>query len=219
MLLWDLCTGIWTLDLVVVFFQCHICSPVLLGPDRACKVWAQVGLGLVRAWPGGRAWGLDCRLSPKTRPARAWALGLCSKSQSQSLHCGLVPGPAPALISFDPKYTTPTEPRLYCLICKNRPSEIFLTFRKSATWLSTSLRSAENFVVLPTEPWARRTFLSYETLDIKTKLKSVPSKRHNYANGFNRRWKSAYSLVGYNQGDQMSLRKKIPKCSPTHFCQ
>jgi hypothetical protein len=28
------------------------------------------------AWPGGHSRGLDCRLSPKTRPARTWAFGL-----------------------------------------------------------------------------------------------------------------------------------------------
>jgi hypothetical protein len=38
------------------------------------------GLGLLRAWPGGRAQGLACGLSPKTRPA--WAFGLCSKSRA-----------------------------------------------------------------------------------------------------------------------------------------
>jgi hypothetical protein len=47
-------------------------------------------------WPGGQAWGLACGLSPKTRPTWAWAFGLCSKSLSP--HCGLGPGPAPALL-------------------------------------------------------------------------------------------------------------------------
>jgi hypothetical protein len=56
--------------------------------------WAFVGL----AWPGGRAWGLDCRLTPKTQPARARALGLCSKSPST--HVGLGPGPAPSLVFY-----------------------------------------------------------------------------------------------------------------------
>jgi hypothetical protein len=45
------------------------------------------------AWPGGQAWGLDFGLSPKTRPVKARAFGLCSKSPSP--HVG--PGPNPAL--------------------------------------------------------------------------------------------------------------------------
>jgi hypothetical protein len=50
--------------------------PVFIGPDRACKIWAPVGLELLRAW------GLDCGLSPKTRPLRARSFCLCSKSKS-----------------------------------------------------------------------------------------------------------------------------------------
>jgi hypothetical protein len=69
-----------------------------LGPEWACKVRAWVGLGLLRAWPGGQAQGLACRLSPKTRPAQARAFGSCSKSPSPILHCRLGPRPAPALL-------------------------------------------------------------------------------------------------------------------------
>jgi hypothetical protein len=69
-----------------------------IGPERAWKVRARVGLGLLRAWPGGQAWGLACGLSPKTRPVQAQAFGLCSKSPSPSPQCGLGPGPAPALL-------------------------------------------------------------------------------------------------------------------------
>jgi hypothetical protein len=69
------------------------------------QAWAlHCGLGLLRAWPGGWAWGLDCGLSPKTRPARAWAFELCSKSLSPSLspvpHVGLGPGPNTALVNL-----------------------------------------------------------------------------------------------------------------------
>jgi hypothetical protein len=54
-----------------------------------------------QAWPGlawGRAWGLACGLSSKTRPAQARAFGLCSKSPSP--HCRLGPGPALAYPYF-----------------------------------------------------------------------------------------------------------------------
>jgi hypothetical protein len=64
-----------------------------LGPDRACKVRAPVGLGLHTAgsgftlrarafaglaWPGGRACSLECRLSPKIMPTQTRAFGLCN---------------------------------------------------------------------------------------------------------------------------------------------
>jgi hypothetical protein len=47
-------------------------------PDRACKMRARgqpvhCGLRLLQAWPGLQTRGLDCWLSPKTRPARARA--------------------------------------------------------------------------------------------------------------------------------------------------
>jgi hypothetical protein len=63
-----------------------------LGSGFTLRAWAFAGL----AWPGGRAWDLACGLSPKTRPARAWAFGLCSKSPSPSPQSGLGTGPAPA---------------------------------------------------------------------------------------------------------------------------
>jgi hypothetical protein len=57
-----------------------------VGPGRACKMWARVELVLytilrARAFeglpcPGLWAWGLDCSLSPKTRPIQAQAFGL-----------------------------------------------------------------------------------------------------------------------------------------------
>jgi hypothetical protein len=53
------------------------------------------GLGLLRAWPGFWALGLDCGLSQKTRPMQAQASGLWSKSPS--LTCRLGPGPDTAL--------------------------------------------------------------------------------------------------------------------------
>jgi hypothetical protein len=54
-----------------------------------------LGLGILWAWPGGCAWGLDFRLSQKTRSARAF--GLCSERPSP--HVG--PGPDPALVKSD----------------------------------------------------------------------------------------------------------------------
>jgi hypothetical protein len=51
-----------------------------LGPGRACRMWARVFEGLTS--PCLRAWGLDCRLSPKSRPVWARALGISSKSPS-----------------------------------------------------------------------------------------------------------------------------------------
>jgi hypothetical protein len=101
--------------------QCDlkICSKMReVGPDRACKMRARVGLGsgsgfTLRAWafcgPGclfsiiGLGLGLlqnkpkiqARRLCPKPRPSQAQAFGLFSKSPSPQ--CGLGPGPAPAL--------------------------------------------------------------------------------------------------------------------------
>jgi hypothetical protein len=49
-------------------------SSIFLRPVRAFKMRARAlccELGLLRAWPGGRARGLDCGLKPKTRPALA----------------------------------------------------------------------------------------------------------------------------------------------------
>jgi hypothetical protein len=76
--------------------------------QQACKVRARAlhcGLGLLLAWPGGRAWGLACGLSPKTRPAlaRAWARsGPSFKTLPRRVtipaRAWLGPGPAPALI-------------------------------------------------------------------------------------------------------------------------
>jgi hypothetical protein len=43
---------------IILQFFCRPSSPNQLGPGRACKM----------------------RLSPKSRPMRAWAFGLCSKS-------------------------------------------------------------------------------------------------------------------------------------------
>jgi hypothetical protein len=58
-----------------------------VGPVK-CGLWFGSGF-ILRArafagltWPGLRAWGMDCRLSPKSRSAWTRALGLCSKSQS-----------------------------------------------------------------------------------------------------------------------------------------
>jgi hypothetical protein len=48
-------------------------------------LWAQAFAGL--AW--GRARGLACGLSPKTRPARAWAFWLCSKARARTVGSGL----------------------------------------------------------------------------------------------------------------------------------
>jgi hypothetical protein len=56
------------------------------------RAWAFAGL----AWPSGRAWGLDCGLSPKTRPAQAQAFGLFSKNPSPNVRLG--PGPNPVLL-------------------------------------------------------------------------------------------------------------------------
>jgi hypothetical protein len=78
------------------FTLCLIHRNHTLGPDRACKVRAQVGIRLLRALPGGQAQGLDRGLSPKTRPVRAWAFGLCSRSPSP--HDVLRPGPNSALL-------------------------------------------------------------------------------------------------------------------------
>jgi hypothetical protein len=81
-------------------WACDALKQCLLGPDRACKVPARAlhcGHRFLRAWPGGRARGLDCRLSPKTRPAWARdALKQCllgpdraCKVLAWALHCGL----------------------------------------------------------------------------------------------------------------------------------
>jgi hypothetical protein len=48
-----------------------------LGSSSGCILRARAFAGLT-LW----VWGLDCGLSPKTRPGRAWALGLCSISPS-----------------------------------------------------------------------------------------------------------------------------------------
>jgi hypothetical protein len=79
-----------------------------IGPDRAYKVQARVGLGLYTAGSGFRGHGLqkgrdrgqDCMLGPKSRPAHARAFGLCSKSLNPSPHVGLGPGPDLALVAW-----------------------------------------------------------------------------------------------------------------------
>jgi hypothetical protein len=68
-----------------------------LGPGRAYKMQAQVGLGLFWAWPGLWARDLEDRLGPKIRPARARALVYVvktrSRAQSRAQHLGLGLGP------------------------------------------------------------------------------------------------------------------------------
>jgi hypothetical protein len=69
---------------------------ILVGPERVWKVRAQVGFGIYTAGSGfcgpglawGRARGLACGLSPKTRPVRARVFGLCSKSPSPQCRSG-----------------------------------------------------------------------------------------------------------------------------------
>jgi hypothetical protein len=73
----------------------NICAK--LGPGRACKMRARVGLGLYTAgsgfilraqafmglaWPGLQARSLECRLGPKIGPMLARAFGLCSKARA-----------------------------------------------------------------------------------------------------------------------------------------
>jgi hypothetical protein len=58
-------------------------GPVILGLRLGLGflLWARAFVGL--AWLGLQAWGLDCGLSPKTRPAWTRAVGLCSKSPNR----------------------------------------------------------------------------------------------------------------------------------------
>jgi hypothetical protein len=62
-------------------FYLKLCRAGLgLGSGFILRAWAFVGL----VWPGLRARGLDCSLSPKTRPMQTRVFGLCSKSPSLS---------------------------------------------------------------------------------------------------------------------------------------
>jgi hypothetical protein len=81
---------------VVAFISSCVafCSLKYVGLGRACKMQALAFAGL--AWPGLRARGLECRLSPKSRPMRARSLGLCSGGPSPQV--GLGPGPDLALL-------------------------------------------------------------------------------------------------------------------------
>jgi hypothetical protein len=65
----------------------------ILRQGRACKLWARVALRFLLAWPRLWARGLDCGLSPKSRPVHARALGLCSKSPSPQTWAWAQPDP------------------------------------------------------------------------------------------------------------------------------
>jgi hypothetical protein len=80
----NLFIGIITTIVVFVLenFDDEELKQVRLGPVWACKMRAQAFVGL--ALPGMWTWGLDCGLRQISRPVRARALGLCSKSLSLS---------------------------------------------------------------------------------------------------------------------------------------